>query len=150
MNAWIMLAVFIALCVGAAMFGATFRPGEWHAALVKPPWNPPNWVFAPVWSLLYLMIAVSGWLIWRVDTASPAMVLWFIQLVLNAAWSWLFFGLHRMDLGFYDIVLLWFAILGFMLAAWPVSALASLLFIPYWLWVSFAAALNYTIWRLNG
>lgn len=149
MQGWIMLLVFVALCAGAALFGVTFKPGEWHAALLKPSWNPPNWVFAPVWSIVYLMIAVAGWLVWRHEPYSAAMGLWFVQLVLNGAWSWLFFGLHRMDLGFADIVLLWITILGFIVLAWPVSTVASLLFVPYWLWVSFAAALNYSIWKLN-
>lgn len=95
------------------------------------------------------MIAVAGWLVWKEEPLATAMAFWALQLVLNAVWSWLFFGLHRMDLGFFDIVLLWLAIVGFILTAWPVSQLAALLFVPYWLWVSFAAALNFSIWRLN-
>lgn len=146
---WIMLAVFLALCFGAAATGLAFRPGAWHAELAKPAWNPPNWVFGPVWTVLYVLIAVAGWLVWRQSPASVAMGAWALQLILNAAWSWLFFGLHRMDLGFFDIVLLWVAIGAFVVAAWPLSMLAALLFLPYWAWVTFAGALNLAIWRPN-
>lgn len=146
---WIMLAVFFGLCAAAALFGATFKPGEWHGALVKPSWNPPNWVFAPVWSVLYIMIALAGWMVWNNAPWSPAMGLWAVQLGLNAAWSWLFFGLHRMDLAFYDITLLWLVIGAFIIAAWPITLLGAVLFVPYALWVSFAAVLNFSIWRLN-
>ncbi len=146
---WVALIVFMALCAGVAYLGALFAPGAWHAGLSKPPWNRPNWVFGPVWTLLYIMIAVAGWLIWRNAPTSPAMWFWVAQLVFNAAWSWLFFGLHRMDIAFADIVLLWLAILGFIVAAWPISMAAALLLVPYLIWVSFASALNYSIWSLN-
>lgn len=146
---WGSLVVFLALCFGASFFGAKFRPGEWHAALEKPSWNPPNWLFAPVWTVLYIMIAVAGWLVWQSAPGSSAIWFWAAQLVFNAAWSWLFFGLHRMDLAFFDIVLVWLAIVAFIVAAWPVSTVAALLFVPYLLWVSFAGALNYAIWNLN-
>ena len=147
---WIALAVFLALCFGAAYLGAMFPPGEWHAALAKPSWNPPNWVFGPVWTVLYIMIAIAGWLVWKSAPTSAAMGFWVAQLVFNAAWSWLFFGLHRMDLAFADIVLVWLAIVAFIIAAWPVSTTAAMLFVPYLIWVSFASALNYSIWNLNG
>ncbi|MDA7945989.1 MAG: tryptophan-rich sensory protein [Hyphomicrobiaceae bacterium] len=147
---WLALAVFLALCFGVAYFGAQFAPGEWHAALEKPPWNPPNWVFGPVWTVLYIMIAVAGWLIWKSAPTSAAMGFWVAQLAFNAAWSWLFFGLHRMDVAFADIILLWLAIVAFIIAAWPISVMAALLFVPYLIWVSFASALNYSIWSLNG
>ncbi|MEM8743055.1 MAG: TspO/MBR family protein [Pseudomonadota bacterium] len=147
---WIALAVFLALCFGVAYLGAMFSPGEWHAALAKPSWNPPNWVFGPVWTVLYIMIAIAGWLVWKSAPTSPAMWFWVAQLVFNGAWSWLFFGLHRMDLAFADIVLVWLAILAFIIAAWPISVTAALLFVPYLIWVSFASALNYSIWSLNG
>jgi translocator protein len=146
---WAMLLVFLAICGAAAFVGATFKPGTWHAELVKPAWNPPNWVFAPVWSILYVMIAVAGWLVWKEDPRSLAMAAWVAQLLFNALWSWIFFGLHRMGLGFADIVLLWVAIAAFVITAWPISMTAALLFIPYWAWVSFAGALNLAMWRLN-
>jgi benzodiazapine receptor len=109
------LACFIAACFLAALTGALFRPGEWYERLKKPTWRPPNRLFAPVWTALYLMIAVAGWLIWRkasfAGTSLP-LAMYALQLILNAAWSPLFFGLHRPDLGFVDIVLVWMSIIA--------------------------------------
>ena len=150
LQSWLALAFFLALCAGAAGFGVMFRPGAWYGELVKPGWTPPNWLFPPVWTLLYIAIAVAGWLVWRAAPTSSAMALWAAQLLFNAVWSWLFFGLNRIGLGFADIVLLWICIAGFVIAAWPVSTTASLLFVPYWIWVSYAGALNFAVWRLNG
>ena len=146
------LAVFLLAVAGAAVVGSRFRPGAWYAALAKPAWTPPDWLFAPVWTLLYVAIAVAGWLIWRgggEGRRSAALGLWAAQLLLNAAWSWLFFGLHRPGMAFGEIVVLWLAILGFAVAAWPLSRVATALFVPYALWVGYAAALTLAIWRLN-
>ena len=109
------LAGFIAACFLAAMTGAFFRPGEWYERLKKPSWRPPNRLFAPVWTVLYVMIAVSGWLVWReagFAGAALPLAIYALQLVLNAAWTPLFFGLHRPDLGFVDIVLVWLSIVA--------------------------------------
>jgi tryptophan-rich sensory protein len=145
------LLVFVALVAVAALSGARFQPGDWYLALAKPAWTPPGWLFAPVWTLLYLAIAVAGWLVWRAASRrrGAPLALWGAQLVLNGIWSWLFFGLHRPDLALVDIALLWAAIGAFVLAARPVRLAAAGLFVPYWLWVTFAAALNFAIWRLN-
>jgi benzodiazapine receptor len=146
------LAGFIALCSLAAAIGALFRPGEWYEQLAKPSWRPPNWLFAPVWTLLYLTIAVSGWLVWReVGLAGGALALsiYLVQLLLNASWTPLFFGLHRPDLALLDIALLWLTISATMAVFYPLSASAAWLLLPYLLWVSFAAALNFSIWRLH-
>ncbi len=143
------LAVFIALVVAAASSGVFFRPGEWYRALRKPDWTPPNWLFGPVWSVLYLMIAVAGWLVWSKEPGSAAIWLWGLQLAVNATWSAIFFGLRRMDLAFYDIGLLWLLIAGFIVAAAGVSTTAALLFVPYLVWVTIAGALNWTVWRMN-
>lgn len=141
--------VFFALVVVTASTGLLFRPGDWYAGLQKPNWTPPNWLFGPAWTVLYVMIAFAGWLVWRTD-ASPVLVgLWVLQLLLNGLWSFLFFGRRRMDLAFVDIGALWLAIAAFVVAAWPVSQTAGLLFVPYLAWVSFAAALNAAVWRLN-
>lgn len=148
--AWPALLVFLVLVAAVAVFGAVFRPGVWYEGLTKPDWTPPNWLFPPVWTLLYIAVAVAGWLVWTRAPFSPAMAAWAAQLVLNAAWSWLFFGLHRMELGLADIGLLWLAIGAFVILAWPVSMLASLLFVPYWVWVTYAGALNLALLRLNG
>lgn len=146
------LVVFLALAFGAASFGARFTPGEWYAALEKPPWNPPAWIFGPVWTVLYVLIAVAGhWLWLRRDQpgARAALALWTVQLVLNALWSWIFFGLHRMGLALAELGLLWLAILATILAARRVRPLAAGLLIPYLVWVSFAWFLNLTLWNLN-
>lgn len=144
------LLVFLALVAGAAAVGAQFQPGAWYAALAKPDWTPPNWLFAPVWTALYVAIATSGWLVWRrTPRVGAPLALWAAQLVLNAAWSWLFFGLHRPGLAVADIVVLLAAIAGFIVASRRVSPAAAALFVPYLLWVAFATALNVAIWRLN-
>ena len=146
------LTVFFAACFLAAMTGAFFRPGEWYERLKKPSWRPPNRLFGPVWTILYVMIAVSGWLVWRkagLVVAAWPLAVYALQLVLNAAWTPLFFGLHRPDLGLADIVLVWLAVLATILLFFPISVGAALLLVPYLAWVTFATALNLSIWRLN-
>jgi len=143
------LAVFVVLVVAAASSGVFFKPGEWYRGLRKPSWTPPNWVFGPVWSVLYIMIAVAGWLVWRADPSSPAIWFWAAQLLVNASWSGLFFGMRRMDLAMYDIVLLWIVVAGFIVTASAVSTTAALLFVPYLIWVTIAGALNLAVLRLN-
>ena len=145
----IALVGFIAACFAAALAGSFFRPGDWYEGLDKPAWRPPNKVFAPVWTLLYLMIAVSGWLVWRSEGFGLPLVIYFIQLALNAAWSYLFFGKRRPDLGFYDIVALWIAIVATIALFAGISDWATALLVPYLAWVSFAVALNFAIWRRN-
>jgi translocator protein len=147
---WPSLVFFVVIVGAAAVFGAQFEQGQWYQALQKPSWNPPGAVFGPVWTTLYVCIAIAGWLVWcaarRVDAA---LTLWIVQLVLNAAWSWLFFGMHRPDLALVDIVLLLAAIIAFIVVAQKTSTLARWLFVPYALWVAFATALNFAIWRMN-
>ncbi len=146
------LACFIAACFLAALTGAWFRPGEWYERLRKPSWRPPNRLFAPVWTILYLMIAVAGWLIWREARfagASLPLALYALQLVLNGSWSPLVFGLHRLDLGFVDIVLVWVSIVATIVLFYPIHVGAALLLVPYLAWVTFAAVLNFAVWRLN-
>ncbi len=147
--AYLSLIVFFAIVVLTAVSGAIFKPGPWYLTLNKPSWTPPDWAFPVVWSILYLMIAVSGWLVWIEAGWTLALMLWLGQLVLNGAWSWLFFGRRRMDLALADVALLWIGILAFIIVAWPISTLAALLFLPYLLWVSVAGLLNLTVWRLN-
>ena len=148
--AWLALAVFFLLVAAAAFFGATFRPGAWYAALQKPSWTPPNSVFSPVWTILYIMIALAGWLVWRAGGDNrPALIFWGIALALNALWSWFFFGQQRIGMALIDISALLVAIVGFILTARRVSPAATALFVPYLGWVSYATALNFAIWRLN-
>ncbi|MBO6757536.1 MAG: tryptophan-rich sensory protein [Roseibium sp.] len=146
-----MLAAFVigAFVLLAASSGAVFKPGEWYDTLKKPSWTPPDWAFPVVWTVLYIMIGYAGWLVWQAAGVGLAMILWAVQLVLNGAWSWLFFGRKRMDLAFAEVCALWLSTAGFILAAYPVSAVASLLFVPYLAWVTTAAALNFTVWRMN-
>jgi tryptophan-rich sensory protein len=152
---WFALAGFLILCFAAATLGSMLTAqsvGGWYNNLAKPSWNPPKGVFAPVWTALYTAMAFSAWLVWRrrgFRGASGALGLFLLQLVLNVAWSGLFFGLRSPFLGFIDIVLLWFAILATLIAFSRINTLAGILFVPYLAWVSYAAALNFAIWRLN-
>ena len=146
------LAGWLALSFAAAVAGSRFMPGEWYASLAKPAWNPPSAVFAPVWTLLYAMMGVAAWLVWRqvgLREAALPLSLFLVQLVLNALWSYLFFGLHRPDLALLDIVTLWVAILVVLVLFWRVSVPAGILLLPYLCWVGFASFLNFTLWRLN-
>jgi len=146
------LCGWLLLCFAAASLGAVFMPGEWYAALRKPAWNPPGWVFGPVWSTLYTMMAVAAWLVWKrggFAAQRRPLALFLAQLALNAVWTPLFFGLHRPGVAFAEIVLLWLAIAATLVAFRPVSRAAAWLLAPYLAWVSFAAALNGTLWRLN-
>ena len=151
----IALVVWLGITYGVAAAGGLFTgPGvrDWYPSLVKPSFTPPSWLFGPVWTLLYTMMAVAAWLVWRrAQTANVALplALFAVQLGLNLAWSWLFFGLRRPDLGLLDISLLWLAIVATMVTFWRVSPLAGVLFVPYLLWVSFASVLNYSLWQLN-
>ena len=140
---------FVAACFLAGVTGVVFRPGAWYRRLSKPSWRPPDWLFAPVWSALYLTIAVAGWLAWREAGWSPALAVYAVQLALNAAWTPLFFGLHRPGLALIDLVLLWCAVAATIALFLPLHAGAAWLLVPYLGWVSFAVALNAAIWRRN-
>ena len=143
---------WLGVTFATAWAGSRFMPGAWYAALAKPAWNPPNAIFAPVWSVLYGLMAVAAWLVWRragFSGAGAALGLFAVQLILNALWSYLFFGRHQPGLAFGDIVVLWVAILSVVLLFWRVDRVAGALLLPYLAWVSFAAYLNFTLWRLN-
>jgi translocator protein len=146
------LAAWLVLCFAAAAMGGVFMPGEWYASLRKPAWNPPNWIFAQVWTVLYAMMAVAAWLVWRRGGFTGqrlALSLFLLQLLFNALWSPLFFGLRNPPLGFLDIVLLWLALLATVVTFWKACLLAGALLLPYLAWVTFASALNLSLWRLN-
>lgn len=142
-------AVFITLVLASASSGGFFKPGEWYDNLYKPSWTPPDWAFPLVWGFLYAGIAWAGVLVWQADGGGVALAFWGAQWIFSTAWSWLFFGRRRMDLGFADVALLWMSVLAFIIAAWPLSRLAALLFLPYLGWVSIAASLNVAVWRRN-
>jgi tryptophan-rich sensory protein len=143
---------WVTLSFSATLMGALFGPDEWYEALNKPPWNPPNWVFGPVWTALYTMMAVAAWLVWQPGgfARQRRALTWFLtQLALNAMWTPLFFGLQRPGIALVEIVLLWGAIVMTALAFQRVSRVAAWLLMPYLAWVSFAAVLNFSLWRLN-
>jgi tryptophan-rich sensory protein len=150
-----MLVAFLALCFGVAALGGWWTAesvGTWYKTLRKPSWNPPSWVFGPVWTALYTMMAVAAWLVWRRRREVPVRVpltLFAVQLALNLAWSGLFFAMRRPDLGVLDIAALWVVLAATTAAFFRVRTLAGALLVPYLLWVSFAAALNVALWRLN-
>jgi tryptophan-rich sensory protein len=148
----LMLFLFLGLSLSAALFGAQFQPGEWYEQLSKPSWTPPNWLFAPVWTFLYFAMAVAAWLVWRRvgwREARLAFSFFVLQLMLNAIWSWVFFALHRPGLAFGEITVLWAAVLTTLVMFWRRCPLSGALFLPYLVWVSFAAVLNFSLWRLN-
>ena len=149
------LIVSIFICFAAAGLGGLVtypKIPNWYAQLAKPVWTPPDWLFGPVWSMLYLMMAIAAWLVWRpmgFAGAKLPLALFAIQLALNSLWSVLFFGFQRPGVAANEIVLLWAAILATLIAFWGCSRWAGLLLVPYLTWVSFAVALNWAIWRMN-
>lgn len=152
---WLGLLGWVALCLGAAGLGAGATTPEidgWYATIQKPTWNPPDAVFGPVWTTLYLMMAVAAWLVWQRgglrEQRSP-LGLFGVQLALNVAWSWIFFGQHQLGWAFLELVVLWLAIAATAVAFFRCSKVAGWLLVPYLAWVSFAGVLNFTIWRLN-
>ena len=146
------LIAWLALTFSAALTGVFVKTGGWYAALVKPSWNPPGWVFGPVWTALYVMMAVAAWLVWKRGgwkAQRGPLTLYLVQWLLNALWTPLFFSLHRPGLAFAEIVVLAVALYATLVAFWKVRQGAGVLLIPYALWTTFAAVLNFTIWRLN-
>jgi translocator protein len=145
----------IVICFGAAWLGSLLTTPSiagWYAALRKPPWTPPNWLFGPVWSALYLSMAIAAWLVWRkpdLPGAKLALLLFAVQLVLNIGWSGIFFSLRWPGAALVEVLLLWISILATVWAFWPLSRAAGRLMVPYLAWVAFASTLNYAIWRLN-
>jgi benzodiazapine receptor len=144
------LVLFLALVLGGGpIIGFVTAPGAWYATLSKPPFNPPSWIFAPVWTALYIMIAIAGWRVWREDRYRAPMKLWWAQLALNFVWSPIFFSGHRIDIALGVIVLLLIMVIGFIMVTWRQDKIASLLFTPYAAWVAFASVLNGAIWLMN-
>ena len=152
---WLSFIAFILLCLVVEIVGSVWTRetvSTWYPTLVKPAWTPPDWLFGPVWSCLYIMIAIAGWLIYRAKEShqrTVALMFYGGQLALNFIWSFLFFSLRSPTLGFIDIVLLCVFITLTIIKAWPVRPLASLLLIPYLAWVLYATSLNAGIWLLN-
>ena len=145
---WFIIS-FAASAVGAV---ASVQAKSFYGQLAQPAWAPPPWLFGPVWTVLYALMAVAAWLVWRSGGFRAnriALSLFLVQLALNAVWSWFFFAWHRGDLALADIILLWVLVVATLLSFWRVRPLAGALLIPYLLWVSFAFVLNYSVWQLN-
>jgi benzodiazapine receptor len=149
-RALVLLAIFLAvvICVGAVI-GIATAPGEWYAALEKPPFNPPNWVFGPVWFALYVLIAIAGWRTFLREPGGTAMKLWYAQMVLNWLWSPTWFTLHWLWPAFVVIVSILALILAFIRVSWKGDRISAVLFVPYAAWVGFASLLNLSIAILN-
>ena len=152
MRQWFALAGFIGLCLAVGIIaGLVTAPAvlEWYPTLVKPSWTPPSWLFAPAWTVLYILMAVAAWLVWKAGNAKAALILFFGQLFLNLAWSILFFGARSPGSGLIDVTAMWIAIAATIFAFAFKSRLAAFLMVPYLCWVSFAGALNASIFMLN-
>jgi tryptophan-rich sensory protein len=150
MSRSVSLVLFLVVVLGGGLLiGVATLPGAWYAALARPAFNPPNWLFGPVWSLLYVLIAVAGWRIRQAAQAGVAKAFWTVQLVLNFLWSPIFFGAEMPGAALAVIIALLAAILGFIMTAWSRDRTAAWLFVPYAAWVAFAAVLNLSIVRLN-
>jgi benzodiazapine receptor len=155
-SSWAMLAGFIALCLGVGAAGGwiTARSvAEWYPTLVKPSWTPPDSLFGPVWTALYILMAFAAWLVWRKDPrfagVRVALILFFVQLALNFLWSFLFFGMRAPGLALIDIAVLLLVLALTVWAFFQQSRWAGIIMLPYLAWVGFATALNFEIWRLN-
>jgi tryptophan-rich sensory protein len=147
---WRPLLLFLALTVGGGLgIGLFTLPGEWYMGLVKPSFNPPNWIFGPVWTALYIMIGIAGWRIYKNDPSGAAMKIWWAALALNFAWSPTFFGAQRLGIALLIILALLASILAFIVKSRQADRPASLLFIPYAAWVGFATLLNGALFMLN-
>lgn len=139
----------------AGLIGSVFTAQSvrtWYLIINRPSWNPPGWIFGPVWTILYILMGVASYLVWEkrgLPGAKSALFVYGIQLVLNLLWSFLFFGLKNPGLAFAEIILLWLAIVATLVLFWRLNTTAGALLVPYLLWVSFASFLNYTIWKLN-
>lgn len=149
------LAVCLAACfvvAGIGGYATSTSVQDWYPTLKKPAWNPPNSVFGPVWTALYLGMGFAAWLVWTkagFNAARLPLTLFVVQLVLNLAWSFFFFAFRNPGAAFVELCVLWLTIVATLVAFWRVSALAGVLLIPYLAWVSFAGVLNYTVWQLN-
>jgi translocator protein len=154
MKNWLKLIISLIIPQLVAAGGAFFTitgVGSWYREINKPEWNPPSWVFGPVWTTLYLMMGFAFYLVWKSNAPQkrPAIILWIAQLVANFFWSFIFFGQHQIGIAFGEIVLLWVLILLTIFAFARINKLAAWLLVPYISWVSFAGILNFTIWQMN-
>lgn len=148
---WITLAGFLAATFAAAATGALFTPGAWYRTLRKPGWTPPDWLFPIAWTVLYILMALAAWRVASTPSpwAIPALAVWSSQIVLNALWSPIFFGLRRLGAAMVALSFLWLAVASTVAIFWQVDPVASYMLMPYLVWVSYAGALNFALWRMN-
>ena len=156
MNNYLKLFISVAVCLAIGGISGYLTSNEiptWYTTLNKPSFNPPNWIFGPVWTTLYVLMGIAFWLVWKSNAEfsikKRAMTFFIIQLVLNFFWSILFFSFHQLGLALVEIILLWTFIVFSIISFFPISKTASYLLVPYVLWVSFASVLNFAIWNLN-
>jgi len=144
---------WLALPLAAGVVGAlSTNPGDWYNNLTKPEWTPPKFLFGPVWTTLYVMMGIAAFLVWKRRNERPvglALTLFVVQLVINAVWSPLFFGIHRPDYALIDIAILWVLVVATLIAFFRVRTISGVMLIPYLIWVSYATALNFSIWQNN-
>jgi len=145
----ILFFIFLAACFTAGSTGSFFPTGQWYRELEKPPWNPPDWVFPVTWSILYVLMSYSAARVALLPDNGIAMAFWALQISLNTLWTPVFFGLHRIRMGFFILTALWFAVAGTLIAFFVLDVISGLLFLPYLVWVSIAASLNLYVWKLN-
>lgn len=153
-HGWLVLGGFLLLCLAVGYVGGRVTApavASWYPALVKPSFNPPDWIFAPIWTVLYVLMGIAAWRVWRMPPPGRrrALGLFLVQLALNLGWSLVFFGLQAVGAALIEIGVLFSLIIATMIAFWRLDRWAGLLFLPYAVWVGFAAILNFTIWRLN-
>lgn len=156
MKNWMKLIISLAIPQIVAAVGAYFtitETGTWYQTIAKPSWQPPSWLFAPVWTTLYIMMGIAFYLVWKsnqpIEKKRPAMILWIFQLVFNLAWTIIFFNQHQIGLATIEIICLWLLILATIFAFARINKWAAILLVPYISWVSFATLLTYAIWQLN-
>ncbi len=140
---------FVGACVASVAIGGLFPPGNWYAGLKKPTWTPPNWVFPVVWTTLYVLMAWAAYRVVDIVGSGTALAFWALQITLNAFWSPLFFGFHRMAAAFGVMLMLWLAVAVTGVLLFQLDFLAGLMFVPYLAWLTIAAGLNWQVWRLN-
>ncbi len=146
---WTLFPIFLATCLAAGSTGAFFGPGDWYRTLNKPRWTPPDWVFPTVWTALYLLISAAAARAAPLEGSQYAMAFFALQMMLNALWSPVFFGLKRIGTAMAVLVCLWIAVAATLASLWMVDRIAGALFVPYLVWVTLAGALNYSVWRRN-
>ena len=146
---WLDFFIFLFACMAAGLTGSLFPPGKWYSELNKPTWTPPNWVFPVAWPILYLCMSYSGATLASIDGAGSALALWALQIALNTLWTPVFFGLKNIKVGLIVIFLLLISVAMCSYVFWMYSFISGILFLPYLVWVTFAAALNMAVFRLN-